>query len=439
MKLLLIDATHSFLDFAMRCEEEGHEVRIYMGPCKDGSRSTVGDGILQKVRDWEPHMKWADLILTSDNIKYLRLLDGYRDRGFPCFCPTVETAQWELDRECGQRVLQSAGIATIPSHNFTSYTEAVGMVKSTMKRFVSKPSGDADKALSYVSKGPEDMCFMLEHWRKNQKRGKMPFLLQEFIPGIEMAVGGWFGRGGFSNFFLENFEFKKLMNDDVGVNTGEMGTALRYVPQEHSKLGRELLLPLEGELFRQNYTGYIDVSVIVDKSGAVWPLEFTTRLGWPLFQIQQILHREPVEWMLELCRGQDIFKPYDEIAVGVVMAIPDFPYTTLTKKEVSGFPVWGITKSNWNYIHPAEMMMGKGLCEEGGKLKEKAMMVTAGDYVLIASGCKDTVSAAACDAYKTLGQLDIPNSPMYRTDIGCRLEEQLPLLQKHGYAECWEY
>ena len=44
MKILLIDASSSFLDFALRCEAAGHEVRIFIGPLKDGSRSPVGDG-----------------------------------------------------------------------------------------------------------------------------------------------------------------------------------------------------------------------------------------------------------------------------------------------------------------------------------------------------------------------------------------------------------
>src|ERR1017187_4111784 len=130
-----------------------------------------------------------------------------------------------------------------------------------MKRYVSKPSGDADKALSYVSKGPADMIFMLQNWKLLGKN-KAPFLLQEFTAGIEFAVGGWFGKNGFSQFFLENFEHKKLMNGEIGVNTGEMGTAMKYCTAEESLLAREVLLPLEGALFRAGYTGYIDVSVI---------------------------------------------------------------------------------------------------------------------------------------------------------------------------------
>ena len=42
--------------------------------------------------------------------------------------------------------------------------------------------------------------------------------------------------------------------------------------------------------------------------------------------------------------------------------------------------------------------------------------------------------AARDTVYRRLKKLDVPNSPMYRTDIGERLAKQLPLLQAHGYA-----
>jgi phosphoribosylamine--glycine ligase len=143
--------------------------------------------------------------------------------------------------------------------------------------------------------------------------------------------------------------------------------------------------------------------------------------------------------MCDLVHGSDSFLPLLSVAVGVVVAIPDFPYTTLTKKEVSGFPVWGLEGKVCDSVHPAEMMLGKACCFEGGKIVDRPMLVTAGDYVLIASGVADCVSDAACNAYKIVDTVELPNSPMYRTDIGCRLEKQLPLLQRHGYAECWEY
>lgn len=439
MKILLIDPSSSFLDFALRCEAEGHTVRVFMGPTKKGERSTVGDGLLTKVPEWESSMRWADLITVSDNVKYLHALEPYRREGFPIFACNLECSLWELERGTGQKVLENAGIECMPSVEFTDYDKAIAFVRKTMKRYVSKPSGDADKALSYVSKGPADMIFMLEYWKKRGKI-KAPFLLQEFVAGVEMAVGGWFGLNGFSKYFLENFEFKKLMNGEVGVNTGEMGTCMKYCTLEESKLAQMVLKPLEGALFRAGYTGFIDVSVIVaDDTGLPMPLEHTCRYGWPLFQIQQALHTEAAQWMYDSLHGQDTFEPLPEIAVGVVVAIPDFPYTTMINKDVAGFPVWGITpKNRWN-IHPAEMKLGKAPVVKGGGIAEESMLVTAGDYVLVVSGIGKTVEKAKDEAYGRLKELEIPNSPMYRTDIGCRLEKQLPKLQKHGFATSWRY
>jgi phosphoribosylamine--glycine ligase len=68
------------------------------------------------------------------------------------------------------------------------------------------------------------------------------------------------------------------------------------------------------------------------------------------------------------------------------------------------------------------------------------MFVTAGDYVLTVSGTGGTVSEAKEACYKTIkNKIDIPNSISYRTDIGERLEDQIPLLQKHGFAKGLKY
>lgn len=439
MKILYIDATASFLDFAMRCEAMGHEVRVFMGPCKDGSRYPVGDGLLTKVPEWQGSMRWADLIITSDNVKYLKEMESYRRAGYPIFGPNMEVTDWELERGTGQDIFEDHGIKCLPSTIFKTYDEAIEFLnKNPEGRYVSKPTGDADKALSYVSKSSQDMMFMLNHWKRKQI-SKVPFLFQEFRPGIEMAVGGWVGRDGFLSHFLENFEFKKLMNDEVGVNTGEMGTAMKYVTAEESLLARTVLLPLEAALIRSGYTGYIDVAVIIDKKGNPWPLEFTSRPGWPLFQIQQALHPDPCQWMLDALNGKDTFKPFDDIAIGVVVTMPDFPYSHMTRKEVTGFPVWGITTKNRFNVHPCEMMLGEAPVLENGKIKTKQMMVTAGDYVLVVTGTEPTISEAKDSAYDVLRQLEIPNSPIYRTDIGCRLEKQIPELQSLGYATSWEW
>ncbi|HEX8838196.1 MAG TPA: hypothetical protein VF748_14740 [Candidatus Acidoferrum sp.] len=434
MRLLIIDAGGHALDVALRAKEEGHEVRLFI---RGTDRlSHIGRNLVDRVPAFEPHLQWADLIFLSDNTFYLTQLDQFHAANPKARIvgPSVAAAAWEIDRSVGMSALKRVGIQVPESQEFSDYDKAIAYVKKEDRRFVSKASGDSpDKALSYVSKSAVDLVYMLERWKRLSKH-KSPFFLQEFVDGIEMAVGGWFGPGGFNAGWCENWEFKKLMNDDLGVATGEQGTVLRYVRQ--SKLARKMLVPLEAELEKLNYCGYIDVNCIIDEKGQAWPLEFTMRPGWPTYQIMQPLHEGSVEWLLDLAEGRDAKAvAYNLVSTGVVMSIPDYPYSHLTKKEIVGIPIYGIKPALRKHIHPCEMMLAKNVPQEDqGKIVNADHLVTAGDYVLVMTAVAETVKDSALTAYRRLDRLTVPNSPMYRTDIGKRLAKQLPKLQAMGYA-----
>ena len=421
----------------------GHHVRTCMAyDKKTNMRRAIGDGLIEKIEreEWQKSASWADLILTTDNVKWLRELDALKRRGYPVFSPSWESADLELHRGKGQALMKKCGLNVIDYQSFSDYKKAEKLVISTMKRYVSKPDGDVDKALSYVSKSPADMVYMLRRWAASGKNAGRGFMLQEFVGGVEFAVNGWMGKNGFAEYIEESFEHKKLMVDDYGPNTGEMGTAIKYV--KHSQLAEEVLFPLEKELMRIGHTGSVDVSVIVDENGSPRPLEFTSRLGWPAFNICQPLHPEPCEWMVDLLDGKDAFAPWTETAIGVVMTIPDFPYGQFTKKDVCGIPVYNLDDENpyRPYLSPCEVMSGTTPAMEGDELVDnKRMMVSCGDYLVVATGCGDTVREAQKEAYAAVDSLEIPNNLILRTDIGDRLKKQLPILQDYGYATEWVF
>ena len=434
MKLLLLDVGGNFLDFALRCKAAGHEVKLFIAPDKNGERIPVGDGMVEKINDWTKWMRWANLVVLSDNTRYIAALEPYRKFGYPIFGSNLAAQAMELDRSVGQRIFKEAGIATLPYKTFTSYNDAEAYVRKTMGRFVSKPSGDADKSLTYCSKSPQDMIYMLQRWKKLGKL-KQPFILQEFCPGVEMAIGGWFGKGGWNSALSINYEHKKLMNGDKGVATGEMGTVMKYVTKD--KLADKVLFPVSDYLMKIGYTGYIDVAVIIAEDGTPYPMEFTARFGWPHFQITGALHQgDPCECMADLIEGYDSLSVSSDVATGVVCTIPDFPYNKVNRKDLSGIPVYSDMNAN---IHPCEIMLGKAPVEQGNKVVDMPNWVTAGSYLLVATGTDPTVSGSARKAYSVLKNIEIPNSPMYRTDIGARLKKELPILQAMGYAKDMVY
>lgn len=435
MNVLILDLGGTAVDYALRMQWAGHSVRVYFAPRR---HRNTGRGLVHRVEDWRKHMEWADLIVMTDVNKYVDELEPYFEKGYPIFGTNKASIQLETDRQLGQAILEKCGLQTIPSIEFSNIDEAIAHVikAGDEKRFVSKPCGDGGTAMSYVSKSSQDMIYMLERWKKLGKL-KTDFILQEFCAGIEMGVGGWFGPNGWLPVIEENFEHKKLMAGEKGPNTGEMGTALKYV--DKSNLFDETLARCTNVLHALKFVGNADLNVIINKDG-IWPMEWTMRFGWPAAMIQASLHKgDAAQWMLDLVKGKDSLRVRYDTAIGVVLAQPDFPYSNLSDDEVEGIPIYGIHSGNIEHIHLCEVMAGEVPVSNGGKITREELFVSSGDYLGCIVGLGPTVKRAAERAYNLIDQLEIPNSLLYRTDIGHRLEKQIPDLQKLGFAENWLY
>ena len=435
MLILLLDPAGALVDFGIRCLAEGHEVKQWVRP-HGQELSKIGKGLIDQVQNWEIWAKKADLIVLSDNAFEMRKLEKYHEDGYPIIGTNLLGAKLELDRDYGQEIMKKGGLAVVPSQEFHSYNDAIEFVKANPKRYVSKPSGDADKALSYVSKSPADMVFMLQRWKENGKQ--RDFILQEFVDGVEFGVGAWIGPNGFSKNIIESFEHKKLMSSNYGCNTGEQGTAIKYVGE--SKLFEDTLKRFEDYLCYIGHTGFVDLAFIIDSKGEPRPLEWTMRKGWPLFNIQQCVHKgSVVDWMVDLIEGRDTLKVSKDHAVGVVIPIGDYPRSKTTGRDHSGFPIYGLPDELTTDYALCEVMLGNAPQNDLNGVVERPSLVTAGDYVLVANGRGSTVKQAADRAYKNVKKIEIPDCINVRDDIGERCEDDIPELQKHGYASEWKY
>lgn len=440
MRVLCIDrAGDGLLDTAVRAIDAGHKIKYFLRDY-DRDKRPVGKGLVELVPDWRPWIRWADLVLLSSNDLYMTEMDRWRNEGVPIIGGGVESAAWEHDRARGMAVFRRAGI-TVPAYReFTNYDDAGAYVRRRKQPFASKPSGNCDdKALSYVAKTPEELIFMLERWKRVGKRQGIEFILQEKVDGIEMAVGAWFGPGGFVTGWEENFEFKKLCAGDVGPNTGELGTVMRLV--RRSRLANAVLVPLEQQLYDLNYVGNVDVNCIIDETGTPWPLEFTTRFGWPAWNIETALYLgDPIEFLAGVAAGEtnlDRYRRFNEIAVGCYLRFLD-------GRGIIGAPVWGIAESSDDRIGSAyraiELMLGEAPHQNAaGAINTVGALCSAGDHPILAVGTGANVREAARKAYVAIKKISIPGSPFYRNDIGKRLSKQLPKLQEHGFASSLEY
>jgi phosphoribosylamine---glycine ligase len=428
VKVLFIDPFGDALDLVMRASKADHDCIHFIGTNPDKYRF-IGRGLVHVVRDFKPWLRWADLVILCDNVLHLTVIDAFRaDNPGVVFGPTKAVAEWETDRLKGMQVFEDHGIPVPEFKLCSSYEQAVSYVRKRGARLVCKPCGDADKSLSYTSKSPEDLLFMLGKWDKQGKLNNK-FIIQDFIPGIEFAVGAYCGSDGFGGGFEENFEHKKLFPGEIGPATGEMGTVLQF--KKKSRLADRVLKPLEKTLMNMRFTGDIDVNCIIDDHGVPWPLEFTSRMGYPALQIQTPLFPDdPVSWMYNMITGRDepTFRQ-DVVSVGVSLCLHPFPYPSYPLEQVLDYPIYGVTERNRNNLHPY-------MCQKGTETE----WMTAGDYVLVVTDTSlSHVSQAARRVYKTIDDICVPGSLLYRYDIGEKLKSSIPELQKHGYATSFTY
>ena len=438
MKVFVLDGDGVGLDFALRCQMAGHDVKLWMAPSK---HPHVGEGIVTVVKgDWRRFMKWADLIYMTDDSKYYSALQPFFDEGYPIWGTNPKAAALETDRKFGMDVMKACGIELPEWHEFSTYEEGSAFVREHGGRWACKPFNDADKSKAYLCKDAADMCYMFDKWAKEGKP-KCKFLLQEFIPGMEFAVSGFYTpqTGWLGGVWCESFEHKKFMNGDVGCNTGEMGTVAKWV--KDSQLAGEMLEPLTSALATLNFCGHIDVNTIVDKNGQAWPLEFTARAGWPQSYLQYSMNQgDPCQFMKDALDGIDSLKVKSSVAVGVVLVLNPFPWTADVDPMLhEDTPLYGINEDNIEHIHLGSVKAGKAPHIFGENIKDKPCFVSAGPYLAIPVGLGHTVKAAQKKAYALLDELSIPDSPLYRTDIGDKLEKWIPELQKHGYATEWAF
>jgi phosphoribosylamine-glycine ligase len=113
------------------------------------------------------------------------------------------------------------------------------------------------------------------------------------------------------------------------------------------------------------------------------------------------------------------------------MGIKPWPYEAFAGEELcEGFPIWGVTQENMDDIHLAQVRASKFLGQD--------VFATAGPYVGCCVGRGSSIRVARQRAEKLVRGLTIPNSPLWRDDIGENLGDCLDSLKKRGYCEEWE-
>jgi len=211
-------------------------------------------------------------------------------------------------------------------------------------------------------------------------------------------------------------DHKRLLDGDVGPNTGGMGAyspAPVVTPNVHARAMQEIVQPTIAGMQAEGipFTGFLYVGLMIDAQGRPRTVEFNARLGDPETQVLMPRLRSDLFDLLMQATAEDgdpgldaIELQWDRrIALGVVMAAPGYPAAPR-----AGDPVQGL---------PAEA--ADAVVFHAGTQLDDGTVRTSGGRVLCVTALGDSVRVAQQRAYTLLQAIRFDGA-QYRRDIGHR-------------------
>ena len=425
MRILFVTNDFSGASLCARLAKEGNDVRAHVG---NPTYAQTLDGWVEKIATLEAGLDWVGKsgLLVCDDNGFGPFQDRLRTEGFSVVGGSAGGDRLEDDREHAQKVFAAHGLKSIPTFSFDSAAKAAELVERTGGEWVVKHNGHADKTSCYVGRLPDgrDVIDLLRNAGRHDAGKPSRYALQKRIHGVEIGVARYFNGTDWVGPIEINIEHKKLFPGDLGPKTAEMGTLLWYTADENNRLFREVLAPLKPYLQRIGFRGDFDINCMVNEEGA-WPMEATTRFGYPAVHAQMALHETPWgEFLKAVADGKSCdLRWRSGFAVVVLVAVPPFPFCP--KNCDCALDPRGLAihfhqppgPDDWPHIHFEGVSQGNGTGTECYRLVDHT------GYVMHITGRGSTVEAARSAAYKRIENIVIPRM-YYRADIGEQFQSQ---------------
>ena len=426
MKVLVVGGGGREHALAWKLAQSPKVQTVYVAP---GNGGTALDARLENVniidvnelRDWALAQKIAVTVVGPEGPLATGIVDAFREAGLRVFGPTKAAAQLESSKAFSKAFMKRHGIPTAAFDTFTEAVAAHAFIDKMGAPIVVKADGLAAGKGVVVATTLEEahaaVDFMLADNASGvtHNEGGARVVIEEFLQGEEASfIVMVDGKNVLT--LATSQDHKRLLNDDLGPNTGGMGAyspAPVVTPEVHARAMREIILPTIKGMEKDGipYSGFLYAGLMIDSLGAPKTLEFNCRLGDP--ETQPIMMRLKTDLLDVLLAATEpgehgqldkIELEWDRrTALGVVMAAHGYPVSPRKGDTVMGLPKEA----------PDAMVFHAGTASKDGKT------VTSGGRVLCVTVLADKPSLAQQRAYEVAGGIRFEGM-QYRTDIGHR-------------------
>jgi phosphoribosylamine--glycine ligase len=304
--------------------------------------------------------------------------------------PSKEAAQLEGSKSYAKAFMNKYNIPTAKYREFTiaNYIEGAEYIKAHPLPVVLKADGlAAGKGVIICENRIEALAeFELMLVRSKFGDASKKVVVEEFLTGIELSV---FTLTDGKNYVLlpEAKDYKKIGENDTGLNTGGMGaiSPVPFADTAFMKIVKEQIIePTMKGLLNEKvpYKGFVFFGLINDK-GQPKVIEYNSRMGDPETEVViPRLKNDFAELLLAAAeqRLNEITIETDPRIAATIMAVSGgYP-----GEYIKGVPIIGLD----------EKVIEDSFIFHGGTIEENGRVVTNGGRVLTITSFGDTINEA---------------------------------------------
>jgi phosphoribosylamine--glycine ligase len=341
------------------------------------------------------------------------LSDLLRDSGIDVVGPSAAAARLESSKIYSKEFMVEAGVRTARYKVVGSVQEVRNAARDFSPPFVLKADGLAAGKGVFICHTLDDLLdsarLLFEDKSLGEAGGRA--LLEEFQSGYEISYLVLTNGETFEPLVLAQ-DHKRLMNGDVGPNTGGMGVVAPVVIDEKTRerINREAIAPSVAHLKRRGllYRGVLYVGLMMTKDGPS-VLEYNVRFGDPEAQvILPLMAGDWAEVFKDLARGKVTPLSWkNEATCCVVLAAKGYPDQPEQGAIIAGLERATLSESRY-FLHA------------GTKKDSSGNWATSGGRVLNAIGSGTTLSEAVKFAYAQAREVSWEGM-QFRNDIGAKI------------------
>ena len=356
----------------------------------------------------------ADLTIVGPELALASgIVDLFSRRGLGIFGPTQAAARIETSKAFAKELMRNCQVPSPDFNVFHSYSEAHDFLSNHERPVVVKADGLAAGKGAIVCRTKEDALRALYDCMVARLFGEAgdTVVVEEYLEGPEVSVFA-FSDGEHLSPLVAACDYKRLLDEDEGPNTGGMGSYAPpefWTPELERRVHSEIMAPVIRALREEGtpYTGVLYAGLMLASQGPM-VLEFNARLGDPETQVVlPLLGTDLVDIVLASISGKldKLTINWQEGAcVGVVMASGGYP-----GKYQTGMPITGLedVSGDLRVFHAATKLVDEG---------HGRQVLTDGGRVLTVVGRGASLAEARKIAYDNIPMIRFQHAH-YRKDI----------------------